>query len=221
MPGARTNTPNPPGTTSAGVYGMVSNLAGAAFASPTTSRSAATEAASIPGSLFEDIPGGSSAEKGTYITVQRERLANMLRALDNEQQTLDLAYGSSPAQSKRPLSSGSGAAGGGGLKTKSKSEQSFENVDYDDARHTPGSTPPKLATEGRRTTSGNWIPAGVSGWFGGAAAAGTSGGVNDRVERNREDSSAAATVSKGWSAARDITEEMARGTSSGVDTGER
>lgn len=206
MPGARINTPNPPGTTSAGVYSMVSNLAGVAFAGSTSTRSAATEAASIPGSLFDDIPGGSSAEKGTYISLQRERLANMLKALENEQQNLDLAYGAAPGH--RPPSSGSG-----GLKTKSKSEQSFENVDYDDARHTPGSTPPKLA-EGRRSTSGNWIPAGVSGWFGAA------GDGDERLERRQDDSSSS-RVSKGWSAAKDITDELARGMSSGVDTGRR
>ncbi|KIX02234.1 uncharacterized protein Z518_08173 [Rhinocladiella mackenziei CBS 650.93] len=211
MPGARTTAPTQPGTTSAGVYGMVTHLAGAAFAG-STSRSAATEsgateAASIPGSLVPDVPGCSSAEKSGFISAQRERLSGLLKALDTEQQNLDLAYGSGPGQ--RPSSSGLG-----GLKTKSRSEQSFENVDYDDATHTPGSssygsTPPKLVIEGRRTTSGSWIPAGVSGWFGGG------GGGEDRIERDRDD--LGSKVPPRWSAARDITEEIARST--GVDTG--
>lgn len=218
MPGARTNAPTQPGTTSANVYSMVANLASTAFAtSPSsTSRSAASEAASIPPSLFQDIPGGSSAEKSTYIAAQRERLANLLKALDKEQQTIDLAYGA--ASGRRPPSSGSE-----GLKTKSMSEQSFENVDYDDAARTTSSSssarssPPKPAAEGRRTTSGNWIPTGVAGWFGGGGSG--SGGGEARAEKDKDDLSQ--RVSKGWSAARDITEEVARGTSSGVDTGRR
>lgn len=229
MPGARTTQPNPPGTASASVYSMVSNLAGVAFAgtgTTTATRSAATEAASIPGSLTDTIPGSTSAEKASYISAQRERLSSLLRALDKEQQTLDLAYGSAPLQSHRPPSSSSGSAGvgGSGLKTKSRSEVSFENVEYDEATHTPGSTPPKLATQpqARRTTSGNWLPAGVSGWFGGGGGAtGPSSTTphDDRKERDRDTDNLASTVSKGWSAARDITEELARGTSSGVDTG--
>lgn len=223
MPGARTSQPNPPGTSSASVYSMMSTFAGAAFAASSGSspRSASQEAASIPGSLLDNIPGGSSAEKQTFVSAQREKLSNMLRALDREQQSLDLAYGSAPGQ--RPPSSGSG-----GLKTKSRSEVSFENVDYDEAtQHMPGSTPPRPVTEGRRTTSGNWLPAGVGGWFsggssgGGGVGGGGGGGatsseshgqgrVDERSEREK-------MISKGWSAARDITEEITRGMSSGVD----
>ncbi|KEF58771.1 uncharacterized protein A1O9_03614 [Exophiala aquamarina CBS 119918] len=218
MPGARTTAPTQPGITSAGVYGMVSNLAGAAFSSSQTtltssSRSAAAEASQIPASLARDIPGGSSAEKTSYIQSQRDRLTSLLRALDTEQQTLDLAYGAAPGHRSLPSS-------GGGLTTKSRSEQSFENVDYDDATHTPGtsssygSTPPRPVTDARRTTSGNWIPSGVSGWFAGgdgpgAGPANTAERDDDRSDRNRN--------SKGWQMARDITEDIARGMSSGVD----
>ncbi len=201
MPGARTSQPNPPGTSSASVYSMVSTFAGAAFAG-SSSRSAATEAAAIPGSFLDLIPGSNSAEKQTFISAQRERLADMLKTLEKEQQTLDLAYGSAPGH--RPPSSG-------GLKTKSRSEVSFENVDYDEAtQHTPGSSPPRPVTEGHRTTSGNWLPAGVSGWFGGGGAASGNNG-EERTERPRE-------ASKGWTSARDITEEISRGMRSGVDT---
>ncbi|KAJ9610122.1 hypothetical protein H2204_015456 [Knufia peltigerae] len=210
MPGARTSQPNPPGTSSASVYGMMSTFAGAAFAASSSPRSssAAREAASIPGSLLDNIPGGNTAEKQTFVSVQRERLSNMLKALDKEQQTLDLAYGSAPGQQRPPSS--------GGLKTKSRSEVSFENVDYDEAtQHTPGSTPPRPVTDGRRTTSGNWLPSGVGGWFagsGGSGAATSSGNTHgdERSERER-------IISKGWSAARDMTEEITRGMSSGVD----
>ncbi|KAL2417852.1 hypothetical protein ABEF95_001113 [Exophiala dermatitidis] len=223
MPGARTNAPTQPGTTSAGVYSMVSNLAGAAFAA----RSAPSEepATSIPPSLFQDLPaGGGSAEKSNYISAQRERLLTLLKALDKEQQNIDLAYGGggggAPQTHSRSLSSGSASASG--LKNKSMSEQSFENVDYDDARHptisgssssstsSPAASPPKAA-EGRRTTSGGWIPTGVAGWFGGS-------GSGD-VHKEKDGDDLSQRVSKGWAAARDITEELARGTSSGVDTG--
>ncbi|KAK4938115.1 hypothetical protein LTR10_021355 [Elasticomyces elasticus] len=223
MPGARTTQPTAPGTASANAYSMISNLAGAAFAGSAATgapRSATHEASSIPGSLVDTIPGSTSSEKANYISAQRERLSALLRALDREQQSLDLAYGSNY---NRPPSSSSGASG---LKTKSRSEVSFENVDYDEATervHTPGSTPPRLATEppqARRTTSGNWLPAGVSGWFGGGGTGSTSTSPrNDRTERDRDIDDQSSTASKGWSAARNITEEMARGMSSGVDTG--
>ncbi|KAK5044749.1 hypothetical protein LTR84_010523 [Exophiala bonariae] len=212
MPGARTSTPTQPGITSAGVYGLVSTFAGAAFSSSQTtltssSRSAAAEASSIPNSLARDIPGGSSAEKSTYISSQRDRLTSLLRALDAEQQNLDLAYGTAPGQRA--------ASGSGGLRAKSHSEQSFENVDYDDATHTPatsssyGSTPPRPVTDTRRSTSGNWVPSGVSGWFGGDGQAGPHERDDDHNDRNRN--------SKTWQMARDMTEDIARGMSSGVD----
>ncbi|EXJ93895.1 hypothetical protein A1O1_02288 [Capronia coronata CBS 617.96] len=213
MPGARTNTPTQPGITSAGVYSLVSNLAGAAF-SGSPSRSQTAEAASVPPSLFQQGPGDSTAERSRNISAERERLSSLLRALDKEQQNIDFAYGAAPGRQ----ASGSGSTG---LKAKSKSEQSFENVDYDDAAHTSsssssGSSPPQPAAEGRRTTSGGWIPSGVAGWFGGSGSSGDDGG-EDRREKDKEELSQ--RVSKGWSAARDITEEVSRGMSSGVDTG--
>ncbi|OAL24019.1 hypothetical protein AYO20_10764 [Fonsecaea nubica] len=251
MPGARTNTPTQPGATSAGVYSMVSSFA-AGLASPSnpsqgTYRSAAAEAASIsiPPNLFqfENIPGQSTAEKSSFITAQRDRLLGLVRMLDSEQQNLDLAYGAAPGDgngrggngghSKRPSSSGSGLAMGGGLKTKSRSEQSFENVDYDEA--TGGSNTPADPHDRRRTSGGDgagggWIPAGVSGWFSGSGPGGGPGGDAhyDRSERDMErermrdsgpeSTSPSARASRGWTAARDITDEISRGMSSGVDS---
>ncbi|KIX93536.1 uncharacterized protein Z520_10714 [Fonsecaea multimorphosa CBS 102226] len=250
MPGARTNTPTQPGTTSAGVYSMVSNfaagLASTSGGSPPQGaayRSAAAEAASIsiPPSLFqfENIPGQSTAEKSSFITAQRDRLLGLVKMLDSEQQNLDLAYGAAPGESrtgghsKRPSSSGSGLAMGGGLKTKSRSEQSFENVDYDEA--TGGSNTPAEAYDRRRTSGGvegtsaggsgggGWIPSGVSGWFSGSpprdGAEGDSGRY-DRSERDmdRDRMRGSGPASRGWNAARDITDEISRGMSSGVDS---
>ncbi|ETI27301.1 hypothetical protein G647_09491 [Cladophialophora carrionii CBS 160.54] len=230
MPGARTNTPTQPGTSSSTVYNTLSHLAGAAFATSSAQRSAATDAASIniPPSLFnfDNIPGQSTAEKASFIAAQQTRLQGLLKMLDKEQQNLDLAYGSDPrgerggngsrsasgsgSHSKRPSSSGSGLAIGGGLKTKSKSEQSFENVEYDEADE---------RERDPRRTSGGWIAAGVSGWLAGSSPAGGGGGEghDDRGERERKRDSGDTLTSRGWSAARDITEEISRGMSSGYD----
>ncbi|OAP59826.1 hypothetical protein AYL99_04828 [Fonsecaea erecta] len=249
MPGARTNTPTQPGTTSAGVYNMVSSFA-AGLASTSgsqgTYRSAAAEAASIsiPPNLFqfENIPGQSTAEKSSFITAQRDRLMGLVKMLDSEQQNLDLAYGAAPGESsgrggngghsKRPSSSGSGLAMGGGLKTKAPSEQSFENVDYDEA--TGGSNTPADPQDRRRTSGGDgggagWMPSGVSGWFSGSGPGGAPEGDRhyDRAERDMDrdpmrgsgpGSSPSARGSRGWTAARDITDEISRGMSSGVDS---
>jgi TB2/DP1, HVA22 family len=181
MPSARTGLP---ADSTAGIYGMVSGLAGAAMSAGRT-RDPNQEAASLPDSLVQDsLRGISPTEKSNSISAQRERLTAMLKALESEQQTLDLAYG-------RPSSSE-------GLKTKSKSEQSFEKVACDEPSDSNAqATSPKQSS--RRATSGNWIPAGVTGWF-----AGGEGQANQ-------------LTSKGWTAARDITEAMAEGTSSSVD----
>jgi hypothetical protein len=229
MPGARMSTPTQPGATSAGVYGALSNLAGSAF---TGQRSAAAEAATIniPPSLFESIPGQSTADKSTYISTQRDRLQGLLKALDKEQQNLDLAYGSdsrgskgdgSGGHSKRPSSSGSGLTMGGGLKSKSRSEQSFENVEYDGPDDRPNLHVPGASQDPRRTSGGWGIPSGVSGWFSGGNAPGSGDdGHDDRGERERKRDSGdtlTGAASRGWSAARDITEEISRGMSSGYD----
>jgi hypothetical protein len=245
MPGARANAPTQPGTSSASMYNTLSSITGAAFSTSvvtyTSTRSASQEAAgiNIPPSLFsfDSIPGSSTAEKSTFISSQRDRLLNLVKQLDKEQQNLDLAYGSDPRGSRpdhsrtpsgnhsastRPSSSGSGLAIGGGLKTKSRSEQSFENVEYDEAdfeERVPGphqSPSPHTGPQDPRRTSSGWIPSGVSGWFGSSPPRG-SGSGEDRSERERKRDSGDTLTSRGWSAARDITEEMARGLSSGYD----
>ena len=167
-----------------GLYGMVSGFAGAAMTG--RGRDATTEAVKVPDSLVRDLRGSGGAEKTTAISAQRERLTAILKALETEQQNIDLAYGSRPGLNVA------------GMKSKSRSEQSFEKVDYDEAADAGR---PSLSSKNsnRRSTSGNWMPSGVAGWFGGA------------------ESHADGKNSKGWSAAKDITDAMADARSSGVD----
>lgn len=177
MPQARTGAPT---DAAAGFYGMVSGFAGASG----RSRDMTSEAATIPDSLVKDIGGSTSADKSRAIAAQRERLTGILKGLEAEQQNIDLAYGPGPGLS------------GSGLKAKSRSEQSFEKVDHDEAAGAHHSSSPKQ--DAGRQSSGSWVPQGVTGWFGGNEPSG-------------------GRKSKGWSAARDITEAMAEGMSSGVD----
>lgn len=149
------------------------------------SRDPGSEAAMIPDSLVKDVKGASSSDKSNAIAAQRERLTGILKGLEAEQQNIDLAYGPGPGLNVS------------GLKAKSRSEQSFEKVDYDEAAD-DGHPPSKQA--GSRSSSGAWIPSGVTGLFGGG------GGVQGGSKQ-----------SKGWNSARDITEAMAEGLSSGVD----
>jgi TB2/DP1, HVA22 family len=174
----------------AGIYGMVSGLAGAMAAG--RPRDATSEAASIPDFMVHDQLG-TSADKSKAISAQRERLTYILEALESEQQNIDLAYGTGLREPKS------------GLKAKSKSEQSFENVSYDEASGTDESVPKKVTD--RRSTSGSWIPTGVSGWLSGA-------GNEPAGEKNLSRDG-----SKGWSAAKDMVDAMAEGSSTGYDRG--
>lgn len=183
MPQARTGAQGDP---AAGLYGMVSGFAGANMAG--RSRDPASEAAMIPDSLVKDVKGTSSSDKSKAIAAQRERLTGILKGLEAEQQNIDLAYGTGPGLNVS------------GLKAKSRSEQSFEKVDYDEAADDGHSSSPKQA--GSRSSSGAWIPSGVTGLFSGSSSSGGQSG-------NKQ--------SKGWSSARDITEAMAEGMSSGFD----
>ena len=112
------------------------------------------------------------------------------------------------------------------MKSKSRSEQSFERVEYDDAPNQAGygsqefsaNTSPDAsraardaAGEGQRTTSGSWVPAGVSGWFSGGSP-GVEGPGDARRERNTGDDDPThggkRVSSKGWTSARDVTEAI-------------
>jgi hypothetical protein len=134
----------------------------------------------------------SAVEKLEYIAAQREKLAVLMKALDREQQTLDLAYGDT-------------SDGGFGQK-KNKSTHSFETVEHADAEnggHASHTSHHQYNTAQAysRSTSGSWIP---SGWW-------PSGG-------NINDKSSGGGGSPGWSAALEITEAV-QGTSSSIDTG--
>ncbi|RMZ86118.1 hypothetical protein DV737_g17, partial [Chaetothyriales sp. CBS 132003] len=143
MPQAPTGAP-----TGSGIYGVVSGFAGAAIGGGSAagrSRDVTLEATSIPNSLVQDISRdcGSSQERSARIAAERERLGSILKALENEQQSIDLAYGS------------------GGLKSKSKSEQSFERIDGYGPVDTNAQTRSSANQGDRRSTSGNWVPAPV------------------------------------------------------------
>jgi hypothetical protein len=177
MPAARDSS-------GAGIYGTLSGLASTYAASTGGRRDLVGDAAGIPDSLVRDISlrDMSTNDRGKALDREHERLTQMLKALEAEKQSHDLAYGSAPGA--RSVS--------GGLKTKSCSEQSFENLSHDDAEgHRPAAD---------RRTSGGWA-AGVQGWF---------GGEGDKKEKGG---------SKGWSAAKDITDAMTEGLSSGFDRG--
>jgi receptor expression-enhancing protein 1/2/3/4 len=155
-------------------------LSGAvAAASSTMPRTRDMQASSSSGSLYpKTMNHASTTEKLDFIAAQREKLAVLMKALDREQQSLDLAYGDT--------SEGFG-------QKKSKSTHSFETVEHADAEN--GSHVSHVhhnkAQAGSRTSSGNWIP---SGWW-------PSGASTD-------DKSSGAAGSPGWNAARDITEAV-------------
>ena len=120
----------------------------------------------------------STIEKADYINAQREKLGVLMKALDREQQNLDLAYGDAPNLTER----------------KNKSTHSFETVEHADAEngsgggHHSASHHSAKPAANRRTTSGNWIP---SGWWPSASAG-----------------EGKAAGSPGWSAAQEITEAV-------------
>ncbi|KAL8243677.1 hypothetical protein R6Q59_009935 [Mikania micrantha] len=189
MPAARTNAAQATGLTSLLSAALTSTSSATATRSDPSAHGHAD--ISVLQSLLNN-PNTSNADKSFAIQSQRDRLNTLMKMLDKEQQSLDLAYGS-----------GSGGSRGGF--PKSVSQQSFERVDYDDVAggmHTPGSsqhsTPPKPSS-GKRTTSGGFM----SGWLGGDA--------QQEVRRDDGDD----IVSKGWSAARDMTETIM---GSGSDT---
>lgn len=196
----------------AGVFGMLSSAAGAALGAATGPSASTNTLRAVPPSASQQgspIPDTStflsnlsampSDQKSTYITSQRDRLTSMLKALDREQQSVDLAYGGGPdsvprpQSGRRPPSSQSGSGVSSGLFTKSRSEQSFDNIDYDDLHSGSGSgngsgypsthsTPPHLRQSAGRggVTGGQRVPSG--GWLG------SSPRIDDRDDYDRYDS---------------------------------
>jgi hypothetical protein len=169
---SRFTIPSTPGTIVAPAsdfYGMLSGAVAAISAASSSLPSATNPRArdmqpdslSASGSLYpKNMAQSSTAEKLDFITAQREKLAVLTKALDREQQSLDLAYGDT--------SEGFG-------QKKNKSTHSFETVEYAEAENGSGASHGHhhRAQAGSRTSSGNWIP---SGWWPSAASAVDSSG---------------------------------------------
>jgi hypothetical protein len=174
-------------------YGMLSGaVAAVSTTMPARTRDTQADPLSFSTLYPKSLTNASTAEKLDFITAQREKLAVLIKALDREQQTLDLAYGDT-------------SDSGFGQK-KNKSTHSFETVEHADAENgSHASHPPHhhhhKAQAGSRTTSGNWIP---SGWWPSGA--------------NANDNGSGGEGSPGWNAAREITEAV-QGTSSSIDMG--
>ena len=206
MPQARQETASTLASGGAGgAFGALSSFATSYMAGPGQRRDVAAEAASIPDSLPRDMSSVSSHEKASAIAGQKERLTNILRQLESEQQSIDLAYGTT---GQRPPSSGST-----GLRAKNRSEQSFENINDDEpSDYNAQKRSPRQSGGGQRQSSGSWVPAGVTSWLGGGQQPhGQSQHWDGRDERSTSGGG------KGWSAARDMTDAINEGMSSGYD----
>ena len=119
-------------------YTMISGAFAAATSSTTSSAPAST--ATDTATKYFPTNVKTNADKQTFLSTQREKLAVLMRTLDREQRDLDLAYGNAPPtqqsspSSPPPPSSPSylteEAPGGGGIQMgKSRSEHSFQNID--------------------------------------------------------------------------------------------
>lgn len=225
MPAARSSgPPTVTGSGPAGLMNILSSAAGAALAAGAASSGssrgvpASAQAASMPDDFLSNLGSMSSDQKSSFISTQRDRLTSMLRALDKEQQSLDLAYGDSKSGSRRPPSSS------GGEFTKSRSQMSFDNIGYDDLHSSSGgdgsgypsqhSTPPTMrqsSDQGKRTSSGNWVTSSLGGWLGGSPREETRRDKDDRDRRDRDMPNFSDDYpSRGYASARDITETIAR-----------
>jgi hypothetical protein len=192
MPQARPSADQPVG----GIYSALSSFAGSALAAQAASRGMARgmpeqEAAGVPDSLLSQANNQDSAQRSKFISDQRERLTGILRQLESEQQSIDLAYGS------------------GGM-SKSRSTASFVDVGHDDFQPPPpvtGLSPSHPGSGSRQSSSGNWGQAAqaAAGWLGGDDKRKSGGG--------RE--------SGGWSAARDITAAISSGFDRDNDSSDR
>lgn len=209
MPAARTSAAPSVQAGAGGVFGMLSSAAGAALgAGATSGASASTNTLRAvppsaqqppspnPESFLAGLSSMPSDQKSTYISNQRDRLNAMLKALDREQQSVDLAYGAdtiSRSSARRPPSSQSGVF------SKSQSEQSFDNIDYDDVHSRSGSrngsgypsthsTPPHLRQSSGRSTGSSQRPTsgvGLGSWPGGSPR--DDRDDYDRYDRDRDD----------------------------------
>lgn len=189
MPSARAPT-------TSDFYSMLSGAVAAATSTTTSTRSASgirTTSSSNTSTNNPLIPSHitTNADKQTFLTSQREKLAVLMKALDHEQRDLDLAYGNHPPGFGKQLESdvdrrirdahpgpgsgsGHGAGGGSFEMRKNKSDNSFQNIEREewDNESPPGALAEDKARQGagRRTTSGGWNP---TTWFGGSGGAGS------------------------------------------------
>ena len=208
------------------IYGMLSGVAGAAMGGVST----------LSAGRSRDIPslavhGTTPEERSRNLAVEREKLIVLLQSLDKEQQSLDLAYGESSNNShrhhhsgdrsrSRPSSSGSNL-GPSGLKSKSRSELSFDRVEYDDlqneSHHLTDTTPSPPRPHQRTASSSSWLPS-MGGWLGGSSppTAATSSNQKAHDSQRSVSGSSRKTGSRNWSGAMDMTDAI-HGSSSGVD----
>lgn len=135
-------------------YGMLSGAVAAVSAASSSiplsgasrTRDLQSDSFSSSGSLYpKNMNLHSNTEKLEFIAAQRDKLAVLMKALDREQQSLDLAYGDNGMREK-----------------KNKSTHSFETVEHADADNSSSGRNAKDQGAGQRTTSGNWIS---SGWW--------------------------------------------------------
>jgi uncharacterized membrane protein YgcG len=202
MPSARAST-------ASDFYSMLSGAVVAA-----TSSSSATTARSSSGNHPIDpsaASGGNNnplfpsnittkADKQSFLSSQREKLAILVKTLDREQRDLDLAYGDNTQGLEKKLEADverrmrdAGTLGGHDAESfemkKNRSDNSFQNIEREELEG-DGPAPVAGAGEekkrqaaGRRTTSGGWNP---SSWFGGGGGAAGSGGDGSAGEMAKE-----------------------------------
>ena len=242
--------PNPPAPATPAGYAqsLLSRFAMPSARAPTTSDfysllSGAVAAATFPGTTTRTlnptsntnnnnpllIPAHltSNADKQTFLTSQREKLAVLIKALDREQRDLDLAYGNSPpglanqsaADSERRMrenpsspfffgpSHDAGSSGGSYEMRKNKSDNSFHNIEREEfeGESVPGDDDEENRKQQQkkkkeeRQGAGRRTASG-GGWNPTSWFGGVGGGGDDASE-----------------AAKDVRRDVAHGISSGVD----
>lgn len=186
MPSARAPTPSD-------LYSLLSSAVAAATTttaqSPSSNSPSKTPSSTKPALFPTNIT--TPADKQSFLTTQREKIAVLMRALDREQRDLDLAYGNAPPSSEveadierrmKDLSDSDGVE-----MRKNKSNNSFQNIEREELeedggdKEQGGGVPPPEKTKRQavpntsgRATSGSWNP---TTWF--SSAAGTATGTED------------------------------------------